>query len=74
MTTETQRILQQALRLGPMERAQMIEALLRSFDESEHWANDVAWAAQAEARIDAFENGKLQADTAGNMFRRLDRR
>ncbi len=62
MTHATQAVLRQALALGPVDRAELIEALFRSFDRRGADRVDVLWAEEAEARIDAFESGAMVAD------------
>jgi len=72
MTTEAQAILQQALRLSAVERAELIEALFRSFDPSGDRRVDTLWAREAESRIDAYEAGKTTADSADNVLKRIN--
>lgn len=74
MTTATQTVLEQALRLDPVERAELIEAVYRSFRPSSDARRDDAWAAEAESRIDAHDAGKLSADSAENVLARMARR
>ena len=74
MTKETQTILKQALHLKPVERAELIERLLRSFDKAEDDRVDALWGEEAESRIDAFEEGKLTADPEEAVFNRINRR
>jgi putative addiction module component (TIGR02574 family) len=71
MTQATQAVLNQALALGPMERAELIDALFRSFDRRQADRVDALWAEEAEARADAFESGAMGADTADEVFGRI---
>ena len=71
MTTETQAILQQALRLNAVERAELIEALFRSFDPSGDRRVDSLCGREAESRIDAYEAGKIKADSVDNALKRI---
>lgn len=64
----------QALRLGPEERAELIEMLLASFDTAERKELDAAWAAEAEARLDAHLAGDLADAPATEVLARLRRR
>ena len=59
--------------LTPMERAELIDALLRSFDPKVKEEIADAWKAEAESRIDAFDAGELTDDSAEAMFARIDR-
>ena len=56
-----------------MERAQLIDTLLRSFDPKADNEIANAWRAEAESRIDAFEAGELTDDSAEAMFARINR-
>jgi putative addiction module component (TIGR02574 family) len=68
------RILSDALVLSPIERAQRIGELLRSFDPPEDAAVADAWKAEAESRIDAHESGQECADSAEAVFARINKR
>ena len=74
MNLSASRILSDALVLSPIERAELIDELLRSFDPPEDGAADDAWKAEAESRIDAFEAGRLSADSAEAVFARINNR
>ncbi len=71
MAHATGAVLRQALALGPVDRAELIEALFRSFDRRDADRGDELWADEAEARIDAFETGALTADSAEAVFERI---
>ena len=73
MTAAAQQLLREAMGLTPMERAQLIDALLRSFDPKADNEIANAWRAEAESRIDAFEAGELADDSAEAMFARINR-
>ena len=68
---EMRMIASEALLLGPVERAQLIEELLNSFDAKNRAELDRLWADEAENRIEAFEAGKLAASSAQDVFRRV---
>jgi putative addiction module component (TIGR02574 family) len=74
MTQSAQAVLDQALRLDAVERAELIDRLFHSFDRTVDPAVDAAWAVEAESRLDAYEAGKLTADSADAVFARLARR
>ena len=73
MTAAAQQLLREAMGLTPMERAQLIDELLRSFDPKADHEIANAWRAEAESRIDAFEAGDLADDSADAMFARINR-
>jgi putative addiction module component (TIGR02574 family) len=54
-------LLEEALKLPPVERAELIERLLSSFEFRSRKEIDALWAKEAEDRIDAFERGEIEA-------------
>lgn len=74
VSAEAQAVLQQALRLDAVERAEMIEALFRSFETPAAETRDSAWAREAERRIDAYEAGSLGADGSDEVISRFTKR
>jgi putative addiction module component (TIGR02574 family) len=74
MTTATQAILKQALNLDSVERAELIEALVRSFDEASEGKIDAMWAKEAQSRINAYDAGQICADSAKAVFERINKR
>lgn len=73
MTAQAQQILKKALLLPPIERAELIERVFDSFGYHGKENFDVLWAKEAEARIDAFEKGKLKAVPAKKVFQRIEK-
>ena len=71
MTIQTQQILKKVLLLPPVERAELIEKVFSSFGYSGKDNFDSLWAEEAEARIGAFEKGKLKAVSAKKVFQRI---
>lgn len=51
----------QVLALPEKERAVLLEDILTSFDPDLRKSVDEAWAAEAEDRIKAFEEGKMES-------------
>jgi len=74
MTSTTQTIFEQALRLNPVERAELIDELFHSFDKSHDERIDALWAAESESRIDAFDAGQIESDSAEAVFERINKR
>ena len=67
----SRRITEEALKLDPVERAELIEALLASFDPPARAEIDALWAAEVEARLTAHESGALDTSPAVDVFTRL---
>ncbi len=55
-------ILKDALNLRPAEKAELIDKLLSSLDNPDKEI-DTLWAKEAEARIEAYDQGKIKALT-----------
>ena len=71
VTEATKGLLEQALRLSPIERAELIGELFSSFERHQDDAVEAAWVEEAESRIDAYESGQLRADSAEAVFDRI---
>ena len=59
------------IQLKPAERAQLIDLLWDSLDESRVKEIEAKWAAESEDRIDAFERGELTAVDGPSAIREL---
>lgn len=74
MSENTEKILAEALELPPIERAELIEQLLSSFEFPSRKSIDALWAEEVEDRIDAYERGELAATSAKNVFDKISRK
>ncbi|MFQ5630536.1 MAG: addiction module protein [bacterium] len=72
MSEITEKILVEALELPPIERAELIEQLLVSFEFSSRQSIDELWAKEAEDRIDAYEKAELPTITAQEIFEKVN--
>ena len=61
MSKKSAEVLEEALSLPESERAELVDRLLASLDSEAGSNNDALWAREAEARIDAFERGEIEA-------------
>jgi putative addiction module component (TIGR02574 family) len=66
-------VLSDALTLPPIERAELIEELFFSFDTTDRSRLDQLWVAEAENRIDAYEQGEFTTIPAEAVFARLNK-
>ena len=73
MTRHSEKVLEEALHLSPLERAEVVEKLLSSFEFSERNAIDELWAKEAESRIDAYERGEISAIPAKDVFDKIEK-
>lgn len=68
----TTEILESARKLRPVERLQLIDALMDSLDEPDP-AIEAAWAAEAQDRLAAYDRGELKAAPIEELFQKLRR-
>lgn len=73
MTVQAQQVLKDVLDLTPIERAELVEQILTSFEFSNRKEIDEAWAREAEDRIEAFERGELKTVSAEEVFDRINK-
>ncbi len=71
MPTTPRDVLTQALQLPPVERAELVEEILASFEFPDRQQIDAAWADEAEARIDAYDRGEVEGIPVQEVFQRL---
>jgi putative addiction module component (TIGR02574 family) len=71
MSAHGKQVLAEALELPPVERAELVEEILSSFDFPLRPEVDAMWAREAEDRIDAYARGDLKARPAGDVFKEL---
>ena len=67
MTNSANSILDQALELSAIERADVAEKLLSSLD-SPDLKIDELWAIEADSRVDAYRKGKIKAVSEEQVF------
>ena len=66
-------ILSEALKLPPVERAELVENLLSSFEFASREKIDALWAQESESRIDAFDRGGISAIPAKEVFAKIEK-
>jgi putative addiction module component (TIGR02574 family) len=74
MTERSQKLLARALKLPPFERAELVEQIIASFDFPDQQVIDQRWAAEAEARLHAFDHGLMGSTPADAVFDAIERR
>ena len=67
MTNTVNEILNQALELNAIERADIAENLLFSLDKPDPKIDEI-WATESDARIQAFNNGEIEAVSQEQVF------
>jgi putative addiction module component (TIGR02574 family) len=73
MPKHGKQILTEALKLPPVERAELVENLLTSFEFQSRKRIDALWAEEAEKRIDAFEHGEMATIPAKDVFTEIEK-
>lgn len=71
MPLEPNEILNAALDLAPADRARLVDEIMASFGPPRNADIEAKWAAEAEARIDAYNRGEIAAIPAAEVFRRI---
>lgn len=64
----TKKILEQFIKLPPLEKANVIDLLLKNLAEPDP-ALEKLWAEEVEKRIDAFDSGKLSTIAEEEFFK-----
>jgi len=72
MSKVGEHILAEALKLPPVERAELIENLFFSFEFPSRKIIDELWAQEVEDRIDAFERGEIATISAEEVFAKIE--
>ena len=73
MPKQGKQILADALKLPAVERAELVENLLTSFEFHSRKKIDALWAEEAEDRIDAFERNEMTAIPAREVFEEIEK-
>ena len=73
MTPQSQQILREALELTPVDRAELVEQILASFEFPARRDIDAAWAQEVEDRIDAYERGEIESLPAEKVLKEINR-
>ncbi len=73
MLKHAENILAEALKLPPVERAELVENLLSSFEFQSRGTIDALWAQEAEDRVDAFERSEMTAIPVKDVFNEIEK-
>ena len=73
MSKHREQILAEALKLPPVERAELVENLLSSFEFRSRKTIDALWAQEAENRIDSFERDEITVIPANEVFAEIEK-
>jgi putative addiction module component (TIGR02574 family) len=73
MSTNAEKILQEAMRLPAQDRAEVLERLLATFQEPPDPELDRLWAREVEDRLEAYDRGEVGSVPADEVFARIER-
>jgi len=65
------KVLKEALTLKPAQKAELVDKLLLSLDKPDADIDEL-WAKEAESRIDAHEQGKIEAVALEKVLKKYD--
>ena len=65
-------VINHALRLISLERADVVEKLLVSLDQPDSNVDSI-WAKEADARVEAYKRGEIEAIPAEEVFSKYSR-
>ena len=74
MSDRGAQILEEALKLTPQEKAELIERLASSMDPPDRKKIDESWSRECEDRLDAFERGEIRSIPASQVFQEIEKR
>ena len=72
MRPHAKKLLEQALVLSAVERAEFIEELFKSFDVEPDNQVDVLWAKESEARLKKYKSGKATTFSVDEAFELIE--
>ena len=72
MSSESEEVLNKALALSPIDRAELIERLLGSLESTSDTTIDSLWAEEAEARIEAYDRNEITSIPVKEVFDRIN--
>ena len=73
MSANAEKILKEALSLPPLERAEVLERLLATFQDPPDPELDKLWAQEAEDRLAAYDRNELGSVSEEEVFARIER-
>lgn len=73
MNPTTRKILEEATRLSPTNRAELVEHIIESFDTEPDESIRVAWETEAARRLADYKKGKAAVIFEEEVFYRIER-
>ncbi len=70
MTGAVKHLVEEAMRLAPEEREELVETLLSKHEPDEEWTK--AWDEEIQKRLEDVKTGKAKLIPSEEVFRRMD--
>jgi len=64
-------IMKKAMELSPIDRARLIDILYSTFDDEKEQQYLKEWVAEAEERLKAYDNGKIEAEDYNEIKKQI---
>jgi putative addiction module component (TIGR02574 family) len=71
-TNRKEIVFSEILKLSPIERIEIVEKILTSFELPERKEIDNLWSIEVENRIDAYEAGKIKSKSYEEVFEDIE--
>jgi putative addiction module component (TIGR02574 family) len=71
MTQLAQKIVEEASKLSPLDRAEIIERIMESFGGEHDDVIEKAWIKEAEARYSQYVSGRVDGVPADTVFNKI---
>ena len=71
MTPSVKRVLEEVNKLSPIERIEIMDLILESFDNNPDKEVEEAWIAEAKRRIELYKKGETGIKTEEEVFSSL---
>lgn len=72
MTDVAEKLYHQALSLPPIERVQLVENILSSFNDSGFEASEKEWFKELDTRWEMFKSGQMKSKDASVLFSEIN--
>lgn len=72
MSEKSCEVLSEALKLSPVERAELVEKILSSFEFPDRKKIDELWTNEVEDRIESFERGDISSTSVRKVVEDIE--
>ncbi len=71
MIKTKEKLLSEVLKLSPVDKAQIVEDILSSFESRDREGIDKLWEDEVENRISAYEKGQIKTKPLKDVFKKF---